>query len=245
MDHFEKVRQEVKLASGDYIDLKLYEPAMRHLLDTYIRADDSESLSEFDDLTLVELIVERGKDGLESALPSRIRRDPEAMAETIENNVRRIVIDEMAVNPKYYERMSKLLDALILQRKQESLDYKEYLDRIITLAKRIKRPESGSTYPPSINTAALRALFDNLDTEPASKTREPPPPRYAGKPTAADAREEKALALDRAIRRVKRADWRGNVFKEREVRNAVRSVLAGDDEFVDAMFEIVKSQPDY
>jgi type I restriction enzyme, R subunit len=28
------------------------------------------------------------------------------VAETIENNVRRLIIDEMAVNPKYYERMS-------------------------------------------------------------------------------------------------------------------------------------------
>ena len=245
VDHYEKVRQEVKLASGDYVDLKMYEPAMRHLLDTYIRADDSEPLSEFDDLTLVELIVERGKEGLESALPERIRRDPEAMAETIENNVRRIVIDEMAVNPKYYERMSRLLDALILKRRQESLDYKEYLDRIIALTKRIKRPESGSSYPPSIDTAALRALFDNLESAPASTTREPPPPPYAEKPAHTDAREEKALALDRAIRSVKRADWRGNVFKEREVRNAIRSVLAGDDALADAIFEIVKSQPDY
>src|SRR5206468_3676728 len=32
--HFEQVREEVKLASGDYIDLKVYEPAMRHLLDS-------------------------------------------------------------------------------------------------------------------------------------------------------------------------------------------------------------------
>ena len=151
--HYEKVREEVKLASGDYIDLKLYEPAMRHLLDTYIRTDDSDSLSEFDDLTLVELIVERGKDGLESALPNRIHKDPEAMAETIENNVRRIVIDEMAVNPKYYERMSKLLDALILQRRQESIEYKDYLDKIIALTKRTRRPEAGSACPPSINTA--------------------------------------------------------------------------------------------
>ena len=35
VDHYEKVRQKVKLASGDYIDLKAYEPAMaspaRHL----------------------------------------------------------------------------------------------------------------------------------------------------------------------------------------------------------------------
>ena len=60
VDHYEKVRAEVKLASGDYIDMKMYEPAMRHLLDTYIRAEESEELSGFDDLTLVQLIVERG-----------------------------------------------------------------------------------------------------------------------------------------------------------------------------------------
>ena len=243
--HYEKVRGEIKLASGDYIDLKMYEPAMRHLLDTYIRADDSETLSEFDDLTLVELIVQRGRDGLESGLPERIRRDPEAMAETIENNVRRIVIDEMSVNPKYYERMSKLLDALILQRKQESLEYKGYLDRIVALTKRISRPETDSTYPSSINTSALRALFDNLLSAPDSGVLEPPPPPYGGKLTPPDSREEKALALDRAIRRVRRADWRGNLFKEREVRNAIRAELGGDEGLADAIFEIVKSQPDY
>jgi type I restriction enzyme R subunit len=32
--HFEQVREEVKLASGDYLDMKMFEPAMRHLLDT-------------------------------------------------------------------------------------------------------------------------------------------------------------------------------------------------------------------
>ena len=42
VEYFESVRTEVKLASGDYIDLKMYEPAMRHLIDTYIRAEESE-----------------------------------------------------------------------------------------------------------------------------------------------------------------------------------------------------------
>ena len=96
VDHYEKVRQEVKLSSGDYIDLKMYEPAMRHLLDTYIRAEESETLSTFDDMTLVQLVVERGEAAIDS-LPDGIRGNRDAVAETIENNVRRIIINEMAV----------------------------------------------------------------------------------------------------------------------------------------------------
>ena len=38
---YENLRNEVKLHSGDAIDLKQYEPAMRHLIDTYIRAEES------------------------------------------------------------------------------------------------------------------------------------------------------------------------------------------------------------
>jgi hypothetical protein len=33
--HFESIRDEVKKHSGDAIDLKMYEPAMRHLIDAY------------------------------------------------------------------------------------------------------------------------------------------------------------------------------------------------------------------
>src|ERR1019366_4331090 len=104
-DHFEKARNEVKLASGDYIDLKMYEPAMRHLIDTYIHADESKKLSAFDDLSLVQLIVERGPAAVD-ALPEGIRSSQEAVAEAIENNVRKLIIDEHPINPRYYERMS-------------------------------------------------------------------------------------------------------------------------------------------
>ena len=48
-----------------------------------------------------------------AALPEGIRGSRRAVAETIENNVRRLIVDEMAVNPKYYEKMSAVLDALI------------------------------------------------------------------------------------------------------------------------------------
>ena len=242
VSHYETVRREVKLASGDYIDLKMYEPAMRHLLDTYIRAEDSEQVSTFDDLTLVQMIVERGNAAVES-LPEGIRNNREAVAETIENNVRRLIIDESAVNPKYYEKMSELLDALILQRKQEALNYREYLDRIVELARRASDPATRSSYPARIDSGPLRAIFDNLK-EPDGSIREPRTIRYTETPPV-ETKEERALALDRAIRGVKKADWRGNRFKEREVRNAIRSVLGGDAELIETIFAVAKAQGDY
>jgi type I restriction enzyme R subunit len=116
VQHFENVRTEVKQGSGDFIDLKLYEPAMRHLIDAYIRAEDSKQISTLDDMTLIQLIVEKGAGAIET-LPAGIRTNQEAVAEVIENNVRRLIIDESPVNPKYYEKMSALLDALIEKRR--------------------------------------------------------------------------------------------------------------------------------
>ena len=237
--HFENVRSEVKLASGDYIDLKMYEPAMRHLLDTYIRAEESEEISAFDDLPLVQLILERGESAL-AFLPKGIRRNGEAMAETIENNVRRLIIDEMAVNPKYYEEMSKLLDALIAERKRQALDYKAYLAKVVELAKRVHDPDT-ARYPPTIDSAALRALFDNLRDWPGLASLLAESHVAESGPTAA---EIAALRLDSAIRSAKMDDWRGNRFKERKVRNAIKSVLL-DDALVDRLFEIVKAQHEY
>ena len=242
VDHYEKVRREVKLASGDYIDLKMYEPAMRHLLDSYVRAEESEQLSAFDDLTLMQLIVEGGEGAIE-LLPLNIRENPEAVAETIENNVRRLIIDESAVNPKYYERMSQLLDALIRQRKQEAMDYKAYLARVVELAGKVSRPEMAVSYPAGIHSAALQALYDNLEGPEVAMVREPGV-SYGGVP-APESRAERAIAVDEAIRRIKKADWRGNRFKEREVRNAIRSVLGADESLVSSLFEIVKARHDY
>lgn len=240
VDHYEKVREAVKLASGDYVDMKVYEPAMRHLLDTYIRAEESEKLSAFDDLSLVELIVERGEGAIE-ALPEEIRNDPESMAETIENNVRRLIIDEMAVNPKYYERMSALLDALIEQRRKQSLDYREYLARIVELTKEARNPEALQSYPAGINSPVRRALYDNLkDVDGLGDLVG----RRRGVLDSADVAETLALAVDDEIRRVKKDDWRATRPKQKEVRNAIASVL-GEVSLVDKIFEIIKAQRGY
>ena len=208
------------MASADYIDLKMYEPAMRHLIDTYIRAEESRKISAFDDMGLLQLIVERGADAV-NALPAGIAASKKAVAETIENNLRRVITDEQPVNPKYYEKMSELLDTLILERKDKALEYEQYLAKIVELTKKVKNPGGGTAYPQSLDTPAKRALYDNLGGD-----------------------ENIAIDLDEVIRSTKKDDWRGNRMKEKEVRIAIRKRL-GDDELVDEIFKLVKKQDEY
>jgi type I restriction enzyme, R subunit len=217
--HYENVRAEVKLASGDYIDLKAYEPAMRHLIDTYISSDESEVISSFDDMSLVELIVERGEDAV-GRLPKGIRKNKQAVAETIENNVRKVINDERPINPKYYDNMSILLEELIKQRREEAIEYEKYLQKIVELTRQVNQPNQAK-YPKTLDSTAKRALYDNLDKD-----------------------EELAVVLDKEIVYTKKDDWRGNKFKEKEVRNAIKKHIK-DPEELDRIFEIVKSQPDY
>ncbi|HYU73265.1 MAG TPA: type I restriction endonuclease subunit R, partial [Ktedonobacteraceae bacterium] len=220
VDYYEKVRTEVKMASGDYIDLKMYEPAMRHLIDTYIRAEDSKKISAFDDITLIQLLVERGVDALKD-LPQGISNDKGAMAETIENNLRRVIIDERPTNPMYYEKMSEVLDTLIQERQNQAQEYEHYLASIIELAGQVQNPASGTAYPKSLHTRARRVLYDNLGND-----------------------EQLAITLDSAIQRTKKDGWRGNKIKEREVRYAIRDVLS-DDIQTNQILEIVKNQDEY
>jgi type I restriction enzyme R subunit len=219
--HYEQVRMEVKLASGDYIDLKKYEPAMRVLIDRYIAAEESERLSAFDDMTLVDLIVKKGEEAL-GLLPDAVQQNQEAMAETIENNVRKLIIDEMPTNPKYYLRMSELLDELVKKRKQADVEYREYLKEIIALSKKVKNPMDESIGI-DINTPALRALYDNLGQD-----------------------IERAKQVHEAVMGSRQFDWRGNRLKERAIKIEIKKVMPDiSDEDLKNLFEIIKNQNEY
>jgi type I restriction enzyme, R subunit len=202
VDHYAKVRDEVRLNSEDYIDLKAFEPPMRYLIDTYIRADESEKLSAFDDMSLIQLIVERGPAAVD-ALPGGIRKSEQAVAETIENNVRRLIINESPVDPAYYEKISKLLDALIEERRKGVLAYQEYLEKIAALTVQATKPGGGpGGYPTELKSGAQRALYNNLGRNASL-----------------------ALGVDAAVKASLMDGWRENAMKTKKVRLAIRFVL--------------------
>jgi len=157
LDRYLKLREVIRLASGETIDLKAYEADMRHLIDTYIEADAPRSISPFDGMTLLQLIVKSGIADAVKSLPDGIKGNQEAVAETIANNVRSKIIQEQLTDPAFFNKMSALLDEIIRDLKARRLDYEEYLKQIAELAKQVQTGQAG-TMP-----AQLRAYPNTLN----------------------------------------------------------------------------------
>lgn len=219
--HYADVRAEVKLGAGEDVDFKQYEAGMRNLLDTYISASPSEVVSEFADAGLIQLIVQLGAGALDK-LPAGIRNAPEAVAETITNNMRKVIIDEHALNPKYYDKMSELLDALIEQRRQGAIEYQEYLAKLLDAARKLGTEESDATYPAWADNGAKRALVDFFSPQ-----------------------DELAIEVDTAVLLHKRDSWVDNPLKERRIRNALEDALPPGFERLDELLELVKARHEY
>ncbi len=104
LDHYLNIREIIRNASGETLDLKPYEADMRHLIDTYIEADEPRKISPFDNMGLLDLIV---KTGIANAIATQLgglKGNKNAIAETIENNVRSKIIKEHLNDPAYLRK---------------------------------------------------------------------------------------------------------------------------------------------
>jgi type I restriction enzyme R subunit len=194
---------------------------MRHLIDTYIQAEEPRKISPFDGIGLLDLIVHSGiSAAIADKMAEKLGKKQEAVAEAIENNVRQRIFKEQLKDPAYFDKMSKLLDEIIAARKQAAIEYAEYLKRIEDLVKKVVAGKADGT-PKSLDTPGKRALFNNLDKD-----------------------EEKALAIDQAIHANRPDGWRGVPSKERTIKQAMYMVLKSPEE-VERLFPIVVAQAEY
>ena len=227
VNDYEGIKKSIKLRSAEYIDLKRFEPAMRHLIDTYINAEESKKVESFENFTLVELIVRNGISIVTDNFPQQAKKNMSTVAEIINANIRTVITEEKPTNPKFYEKMSVLLDKIIDERKKEALDYKSYLNKISELCKKLKDQSYGSTYPKDINTKSRMALYDNLNKN-----------------------KKLAIKIDVAIIKNKPDGWKGNQIKEKMVRihgieNVLKEQNIEDDTLVDKILDLARNQDGY
>lgn len=140
----------------------------------------------------------------------------------IVNNIRQVIVYEQAMNPKYYDTMSTLLDTIIEKRRQGALEYQEYLHQLIAHAKAGEVEGTGNTYPAWAVDGAQRALVDFVFQDP-----------------------NLAVQVDAAIRGGKPHDWIGNGMKEKLVKRAIQRVLPDSFDRFDEPFDLVRARHEY
>lgn len=218
-----ELKQTIGNSSGDFLDYKSYEPDMRKLIDNYIVASDSIKIGEFDDLTLLDFVEDKGQILIHDVPDGK----KEGAAEAIENNIRRKVVEKVTVNPKYYEKMSAILDKLIEERKQGVKDYKDLLDYYVQLVKNVENPEANEDYPEEIRgSRALQAIYDNLSDDGTVSN------------------VEIAKDIHEAVLKNRISGFRGDTVKENKIKRALYSIL-NDDMEVERIFKIIKKQEEY
>lgn len=228
-EEMQKIKQEVEfyrhlqrmigLNSGDSVDLKSYSEDMRRILDAYIKAKDSKTLIKIEDQGLCEVLAQMDINDFHKEL-SQAFKNESFMAESIANNTRKRIIEKEASDPKYYEKLSSLLNDLINQFREKKLTYLEYLQQIHDLAKQVIHKEDKS-YPKKINTNALKTLYDNLDQN-----------------------EALALETDACIRDNKKDGWVGHNQKEKNLKIALRKVI-NDEGLLENTFNLAKHIDEY
>lgn len=220
VDNYLRLREIIRNASGEMLDMKPFEADMRFLIDNYIQADPSRRIDPFEDQSLLEVIVKSGISQAIDALPEGIRSSKQAVAETIENNVRQKIIKEHLIDPAYFDQMSKLLDTIIQELRENKIEYQEYLKKMADLAAKVSNTQRDDL-PKTIQTPALRALFNNLGKD-----------------------ENLALAVDEAVKRVKQVDFRGDERKENLIKYEIYKVLNDEAETL-RIFAVIKEQREY
>jgi type I restriction enzyme R subunit len=245
LDHYLKLREIIRKASGESLDLKAYEADMRHLIDTYIQADEPRKISPFDDMSLLELIVNTGIAEAIAQQLGALQGNKNAVAETIENNVRSKIIKEHLHDPAYYEKMSALLDEIIAVRKAKAIEYEVYLQRIAALAKQVEAGQADDTPEALKKSPALRALYNNLKKHDAQpEGLEGVAEERAEYIVSGDAVLHLALQIDATVKQVRPDGWRGVEPRERVIKQALFGILQDVAE-VERLFLIIKAQKEY
>ena len=226
-------RNAIKKHSGEELDIKPFEADMRHLLNTYVEADPAADLGNLGALSLTDLII---KTGIHDAIAQRLNQkgnlSRNAIAEGIIHNVRKTIIKNQLTDPRFYAEMSRLLQDLIKQSRDDAASYEQFLRKAEELVKRLAAKGGEDGIPASLHGhREAVVIFRNL-------------PVGTG-PNEVENRAELALRIDATMRTHAPADWRGDEAREKVVLNALFPLMGRDKEATAKVFEVIKQQAGY
>lgn len=216
LKRFQKLRGSVKFRYSETVDYRDYEPRIKKLLDTHIRADEVTSLNSpvniFDDNTFSAVIDSMG---------IYKRMTPAAKADIIAHAVRRRITENMEKDPAFYKKFSKLIQDTIDDFKQQRLSDLEYLQKAGTIRDKVANTRRDDV-PDSIKGndeacayfGAVKSCFAESDIYESLLN---------------DIAEKTALAIKNSIEK----NWKVDFWNDDDAQNAVKNEI--DDFLYDSI----------
>ena len=245
VENYTEIRSAIKKFSGEELDIKPFEADMRHLMNTYIQADPADPLGEVDKYSLVEMIIQTGiHDAIAKKLNDKGKLTRNSIAEGIINNVRQAIIRDQLTDPRFYKEMSKLLDDLIQQKREDAKQYEEFLKKAEELVQKMAKGQNTSSVPSKLQgKSEAIIIFNNLPdilSQAASQLFAVEPQVEYGEKLI-----HLSLEIDRVMREMAPAGWRGDDIREKQVLNALFPVMQRDRVATKALFELLKNMKGY
>lgn len=239
---YSDIRLAIKRYSGEELDIKPYEADMRHLMNTYIKADPADPLGIVDQYSLVELIIETGiHDAIAQKFNQKGKISRNAIAEAIINNVRQTIIRERLTDPRFYSEMSILLDDLIRQKRAETQEYEAFLQKAEELVRKASQGQNTEGVPEKLRgKPEAIVIYNNLPeilSAGSSMTAEPAIPY--------EVLIKLALDIDVIMHEKAPSGWRGDETREREVLNALYPLMNKNRSATEALFELLMNMRGY
>jgi type I restriction enzyme R subunit len=206
LKYFMQLRASVARRYAETVDFKQYQGPIQKLLDTYVGADEVE--------TLVQPVSILDKDAFAKELATV--SDPRAKAEIIANRVRRAIHEHVDEDPVFYKRFSELIDKALADAKADRISQLELLTLMEDIRDRVRDRRACEDVPTVLkNRDVAKSYYDVLRDEAGA----------AGVSLPDDEAAQFAALVDDTIRARRKVDWTDDVDVQNQMKIAIEDEL--------------------
>jgi type I restriction enzyme R subunit len=202
-----KLRAAVKKRYAEEIDYKEYEAKVQKLVDTHVTANEVCKITE-----LVS-IFEREKFKAEVEKLEGVG----SRADTIAHRTERTITEKMDDDPVFYRRFSKILEEAIAAYRDKRISEAEYLKRATEVMEAVVT-RTGDNLSPVLWHREVAKAFYGVVNEVLGRLS-------VAEDTLPGLAADVAVRIDDAIQSRLVVDWRTNMDRQNEMRNAIDDLL--------------------
>lgn len=210
LKRFQSLRKSVQKRYAEVISYKEYEPRIRKLLDTYVDADEVESVTKSVN------IFERNE--VNEALAS-YGKTPASKADFIANNMKKVINENLEKDEAFYKKFSDMIEDTIKSFQEGRISEAEYLQEILKTRDDLENGYQEGI-PDSVRSKPEARAFFGAVRDVLTKTH--------GKESTASISKliaEAGNEINEIVERLTIRDWKKNIDIQRRMENEIEDFL--------------------